>query len=314
MALATINDVSHIYFCVKNNIKTADIIKQSKLCRRTVYRIKNFFEQFGDAKVSDYFEVRDANKKRCGRKRIVQSDSEVQFCNEKLDAGYAPDIIVNKYQISYSRSTFYNRISEGFFDKTKLPFKGKRKPNGHKESRGVMKGTRNISLRKHDFPNFEEEFGHFEGDTIVGANHKSSIVTLVERSSKLIVARKCKSRSSYHTIQSIDEWLSLNPGIVKSIVFDCGKEFSQWKLLEEKHGVIIYFADPGRPSQRGLNENSNGLLRRDGLTKSMCFKTISQEFIDSITEKRNGIPRRSLDFKTPNEIFHLEVSKIANDL
>ena len=67
--------------------------------------------------------------------------------------------------------------------------------------------------------------------------------------------------------------------------------------------MSIFFADPGCPSQRGLNEQSNGLLRRDGLLKQMDFNTINQAFASSVANKRNKIPRKSLDYKTPVEVF-----------
>lgn len=67
--------------------------------------------------------------------------------------------------------------------------------------------------------------------------------------------------------------------------------------------MAIFFADPGCPSQRGLNEQSNGLLSRDGLVKQMDFNTIDQSFASSIANKRNKIPRKSLDYKTPVEVF-----------
>ena len=72
--------------------------------------------------------------------------------------------------------------------------------------------------------------------------------------------------------------------------------------------IAIYFADPGTPpSQRGLNENSNGLLRRDGLLKSMDFNS-EMNFIQSAASKRNNIPRKSLDYRTPLEVFLSYVS------
>lgn len=39
--------------------------------------------------------------------------------------------------------------------------------------------------------------------------------------------------------------------LVKSITFDCGKEFSNWKNICNKNDISIFFADPGCPSQRG---------------------------------------------------------------
>ncbi|ENZ4759275.1 IS30 family transposase [Listeria monocytogenes] len=89
----------------------------------------------------------------------------------------------------------------------------------------------------------------------------------------------------------------------KSITFDCGKEFSNWKAMRNQNDIDIYFADPGTPSQRALNEHSNGLLRRDGLVKAMDFNEVSESFIQAVASKRNHIPRNSLKYQTPMEIF-----------
>lgn len=65
---------------------------------------------------------------------------------------------------------------------------------------------------------------------------------------------------------SLDYWLDKLPlNLFISINFDCSKEFSNWKSISKLHDISIFFADPGYLSQRGLNEQSNGLLRRDGL-------------------------------------------------
>ena len=75
--------------------------------------------------------------------------------------------------------------------------------------------------------------------------------------------------------------------LFKSITFDCGKEFSNWKSISNAHDIDILFADPGCPGQRGLNEHSNGLLRRNGLPKQMDFTNISQNYLSAIADKRN---------------------------
>lgn len=103
---------------------------------------------------------------------------------------------------------------------------------------------------------------------------------------------------------SINEWLQSVPkNLFKSITFDCGKEFSNWKSISNTNDIDIYFADPGTPSQRGLNEHSNGLLRKDGLPKEMEFNQVNQGFISSVASKRNHIPRKSLNYQTPLEVF-----------
>lgn len=68
--------------------------------------------------------------------------------------------------------------------------KGKRKPNSHKETRGKQAFRRSIHDRKTDYDNFNHEFAHLEGDTIVGRKHKSAVITLVERLSKVIIILK----------------------------------------------------------------------------------------------------------------------------
>lgn len=180
--------------------------------------------------------------------------------------------------------------------------KGKRKPNDYKEKRGKQAFMRNIRERVADYPEFENEFGHLEGDTIVGKDHKSAVITLVGRKSKAIITLKPDGRKASDVSKSLDNWLRiLLKNLFRSIIFDCGKEFSDWKNISNKHDISIYFADPGTPSQRGLNENSNGLLRKDGLHKRMDFNEVNEMFIQSVAHKRNNIPRKSLNYLTPIE-------------
>ena len=102
----------------------------------------------------------------------------------------------------------------------------------------------------------------------------------------------------------MNQWFQAIPkNLFKSITFDCGKEFSNWKSLCIQHDVVNYFADPGMPSQQALNENSNGLLRKNGLPKEMNFNEVDQTFVSSVAHKRNNIPRKSLNCQTPLEVF-----------
>lgn len=105
--------------------------------------------------------------------------------------------------------------------------KGKRKPNGYKERRGKRAFKRNISERINDYQAFQQEFGHLEGDTIVSAHHKSAVITLVERLSKVIITLKPEGRKATDIEKMTTEWLQNSPkNLFKSITFDCGKEFS----------------------------------------------------------------------------------------
>lgn len=200
--------------------------------------------------------------------------------------------------------TLYRRFKEKVFDETTLPRKGKRKPNDHQERREKQSFKRNIAEREADYPAFKGKFSHIEGDTIVGAHHKSAVITLVERLSKIIITLKTNGRKAIDIENAMNQWFGSIPRhLFKSITFDCGKEFSNWKSLCNQQDIAIYFADPGTSSQRALNENSNGLLRKDGLPKEMDFNQVDQDFVSSVANKQNNIPRKSLAYQTPLEMF-----------
>ncbi|BDP52837.1 hypothetical protein EfmJHP35_07610 [Enterococcus faecium] len=150
----------------------------------------------------------------------------------------------------------------------------------------------------------EEEFGHLEGDTIVGIHHKRSFFLLRKKNTLKKDQLKVGPQTSLLAVQSEPSLVQSVPkNLFKSITFDCGKEFSNWKSISNTNDIDIYFADPGTPSQRGLNEHSNGLLRKDGLPKEMEFNQVNQGFISSVASKRNHIPRKSLNYQTPLEVF-----------
>src|SRR5690625_1461872 len=253
-----------------------------------------------------------ANKAKCGRKKIQLTSDEKDYINEKVRDGWTPDVIIgrNERPISCSMRTLYRKFESGEFNVNTLPMQGKRKPNGHQEKRGRQSFRRSIRDRNQEHPNYEKEFGHLEGDTIVGRHHKSAVITLVERLTKCIIAIKPVGRQAANIETSLNQWLGQLPkNLFKSIIFDCGKEFSNWKNISNKQDINIYFADPGTPSQRGLNEHANGLLRRNGLPKEMDFNPVSQGCISEVAFRRNNIPRKSLNYQTPIECFMNHVSK-----
>ncbi len=84
--------------------------------------------------------------------------------------------------------------------------KGKRKPNGHQERRGKQTFRRSIHEREKDYSQFSNEFGHLEGDTIVGLKHKSAVITLVERLSKVIITLKPCGRQAIDIEKKLNQW------------------------------------------------------------------------------------------------------------
>lgn len=104
--------------------------------------------------------------------------------------------------------------------------------------------------------------------------------------------------------QHLDKWLSKMPRhFVKSITFDNGKKFAGWREIANKHDIHTYFAEVGTPNQRGLNENNNGILRRGGFSKQLDLRHLPDALITQLIHRRNNIPRKSLHYHTPLEIF-----------
>lgn len=147
------------------------------------------------------------------------------------------------------------------------------------------------------------EHGHWEGDTVVGKNQDGFIVTLVERTARLLQAVKTKTKGAREVRRAVIDALQDRPtSWVKTLTFDNGTEFAQHQTMAKRLGAKTYFADPYSAYQRGTNEHVNGLIRRY-LPKGTPFKHLTQHHLDRIVEFLNNRPRKCLGYRTPNEVF-----------
>ncbi len=303
----TIDQLTNIQANYNLGIKGYICAKLIKVGKDKIYHYYKLFK--ADMTVLEIFNFYKLNKTKCGRKEIIFSESKISQVKELIDKDWSVDAICGRDKLENkpekcSTKTLYRMVEDGVFDASKLRRKGKRKPNNHEETRGKINNCKTIHERDEKYPKVckNEVFGHFEGDTIIGEKRKSAIVTLVDKESKYIVLLKA-SRKSQDVSDATCNWLKgIGVGIVNTITFDRGKEFSKWKEIEQKSETEIYFSDPGSPGQRGLNENSNGIVRKD-LPKSTDLSVHTQEELNQISKKWNSIPRRSLGYKTPEEVL-----------
>ena len=87
-----------------------------------------------------------------------------------------------------------------------------------------------------------------------------------------------------------------------TVTCDNGKEFASHEELSSKLGADWYFAHPYHSWERGLCENTNGLIRQY-FPKGMDFAALTQEDANRVMDKLNNRPRECLGFKTPNQVF-----------
>lgn len=176
-----------------------------------------------------------------------------------------------------------------------------RKRNGVYETRGKLNKGLSIDKRPR-IVDKRERIGDWEVDTVIGIKTGASLVSLVDRTSRLAQFIKVNTRKSDVVASVIIEQLKSLGKPVHSITADNGKEFSAFELISEKLDTAFYFAHPYSSWERGTNENTNGLIRRF-FPKGKSFDKVSQSEIDTVVDKLNNRPRKCLGYKTPNEVF-----------
>ena len=87
-----------------------------------------------------------------------------------------------------------------------------------------------------------------------------------------------------------------------TITGDNGSEFAHHEKISKALKADFYFAHPYSSWERGLNENTNGLVRQY-LKKGSAFDGVTNKHLESIAEKLNNRPRKTLGYFTPNEVF-----------
>ena len=162
--------------------------------------------------------------------------------------------------------------------------------------------------------NTREEYGHWEGDLVIGTKKRGSVLfTLTERKTREEIIVKIPGKKAEYVGEALDLIERKYKGIFykkfKTITFDNGGEFRNWKLLEKSYDnrrktprTRVYYAHPYRSGERGSNENANRLIRRF-IPKGTDITPISEEFIQKIEAWINNYPRAMFNYKSANEIL-----------
>jgi len=177
----------------------------------------------------------------------------------------------------------------------------RRKRYGSYECRGIIKNRRSIEERP-VIVETKERIGDWKADTIIGKAHKGAIVSLTERKTKICLIYKVERKTADLVSKAMSKLLLPLKDIVYTITSDNGKEFALHEETAETLETDFYFAHPYASYERGLNENTNSLIRQY-FPKDRDFRTITDEELIMATKKLNNRPRKTLGYLTPNEVF-----------
>jgi IS30 family transposase len=179
--------------------------------------------------------------------------------------------------------------------------KARRKRYGSNDRRGQIKDRVSIDERP-EIVNERSRFGDWEVDTVIGKPGGPVLVTVAERKSRMSLIALAANKTAEAVTAALVASLRPLSNRVYTLTYDNGKEFAHHKTVAEALNADGFFAHPYHSWERGLNENTNGLIRQY-LPKGTDFKSITDSDVQKIMHKLNNRPRKCLGFKTPHEVF-----------
>jgi transposase, IS30 family len=260
--------------------------------------------------------VRRAKSK--GRfKRI--SDPTIAEIKQRLEQYHSPEQLAGRMKfeglgkVSYEtiyQMIYANHQGLGFYKQYLRQKQKQRRRKGVKQKRGGIPNRVGIENRP-KIADMKTEIGHWESDTVIGANHAGVVVTHVDKASKYLLAALAENKTMEEinkiTIGLLED---VKPEFRKTMTFDNGREFCGHGKLSESLNLACFFATPYHSWERGLNEHTNGLIRQF-FPKSTNFKTVSEEDFRKAVDLINHRPRKSLDYRTPHEVFYSVSGTVA---
>jgi IS30 family transposase len=244
-------------------------------------------------------------------KQIKFTKEVEKFVRDKLLQDWSPDQISgyaerhNLFSISHERIYQFilkNKKKDGeLYLHLRHQYKKYRKRYGSPKRQYPIKNRKFIEARP-KIVDEKKRIGDWEIDTIIGKQQKQAIVTIVERVSKKTVMKKVRNKTADLVAKATIDGLKEFSELILTITSDNGTEFAQHERISKELNADFYFAHPYASWERGLNENTTGLIRQY-LRKGCTFTHVTDDDLILIMDRLNSRPRKNLRYLTPNEIF-----------
>nr|WP_243464984.1 IS30 family transposase [Photorhabdus temperata] len=227
-----------------------------------------------------------------------------------LSTHTSPEVISGRlsleFGISVSKNTLYRHIQlerqAGGELYQQLPHRGKRYSyNIGQPKRGPIPNRVGIEHRPAE-ADLKQQPGHFEIDTIFGRDQKSFLLTVVDKAVKTVFIRKLPNKRAETVVAAFRDIVANTFCVFKTLTADNGPEFARHEQITQITGAQVYFARPYHSWERGLNEHTNGLIRRF-YPKGTDFNLVTHRKIAALEHILNTRGRKSLGYFSPNEVF-----------
>ncbi len=307
----TLSERYKISFLIEEKKSLTEIAKRLERDRSVIYReIKR--NSCNGVYCPEKAEILACERQALGHRHYKFTGEIRDLVIDLLRFDLSPEQVSNSlkknYQFSISTQRIYDFIGEDRADGGTLythlrhGLKKNRTKYGTQDYRGKMRNRVSIDERP---PVVDEQsrVGDFELDTIVGKAHKMALVTVVDRKSLYTLIDKVETRDATSVRIALNGLLQPYKDNCHTVTADNGSEFAEHLKVKEHLECDFYFAHPYCSWERGINENTNGLIRQY-FRKGTSFKRITQDMLEFVMDRLNHRPRKKLGYKTPHEVFH----------
>jgi len=296
--------------CLQIDMKQVDIAKLLKRSPATISReIKRNTGKRGyrPKQANDQATMRRLTAEKSIKLTNEIKQDIVKLIKQELSPEQVCDYLITHGKTKLHHETIYRMLLQDKCDGGTLYkhlrhlHKSHRKRYGSYERRGRIKNAVSIEQRP-ELVNTRSRIGDWEGDTVIGKNKKSAIYTLVERKSLYTIIVKLNGKNATELADKTIKALEPISNKIHTITYDNGLEFAEHERMAKALDADIYFAHPYSSWERGINENTNGLIRQY-FPKGTDFNKVTDSQIEFVMKRLNTRPRKTRGGKQPVELF-----------
>ena len=264
-------------------------------------------------------QIKADKRKKQAVKALKMTEELIMVIEAKIVLDWSPEQIAGWLKVEKSLSISHERIYQHIwadkhrggtlYQHLRQSGKKRKKRYGLKDRRGQIRNRVSIDERPAVVTE-KSRLGDWEIDTVIGQGHQGALVTIVERVSKFTLIKKVDSKHAETVTAATIALLAPYRDKTLTITADNGKEFAGHEQIKEHLNTEVYFAHPYHSWERGLNENTNDLIRQY-FAKGSRFDSITDEEVEAVMHKLNHRPRKTLDYKTPYAVFFAELEQKA---